>query len=301
MGIYYQEEKEVIGGICMNKKRRFNLKSKHLIVIMTLVCISLMVLAANTAAPIEQVRSAAGYLIVPFQKGINYVGSWLGDQTSGFTDSKKLTKENEELQQKVADLTEQNSELLQNQDELKRLQEMYDLDKAYSEYEKIGAQIISEDPTNWYESFVINKGSDDGIAVDMNVIGDGGLVGIVTAVGNDWATVRPLIDDSSNVSAQSASTGDTCIVAGDLTLTDEGLLQFFQLYDKDDKVQVGDKIVTSNVSDKFLKGILIGYISEIEYDSNHLTKSGTIIPVADFRHLQEVLVIKQLKQTGGEE
>lgn len=90
-------------------------------------------------------------------------------------------------------------------------------------------------------------------------------------------------------------------MAGDLTLTDEGLLQFFQLSDKDDKVQVGDKIVTSNVSDKFLKGILIGYISEIEYDSNHLTKSGTIIPVADFRHLQEVLVIKELKQTGGEE
>ena len=58
--------------------------------------------------------------------------------------------------------------------------------------------MISKDPGNWYSTFVINRGSDDGIQVDMNVLADGGLAGIVTEVGKDWATVRSIIDDSSN-------------------------------------------------------------------------------------------------------
>ena len=75
----------------------------------------------------------------------------------------------------------------------------------------------------------------------------------------------------------------------------EGKINLVKLTDTADKVSVGDKIVTSDVSDRFLPGILIGYISEIGMDSNNLTKSGTITPVVDFRHLHEVLVIKQLK------
>ncbi|MEI3246638.1 MAG: rod shape-determining protein MreC [Lachnospiraceae bacterium] len=139
------------------------------------------------------------------------------------------------------------------------------------------------------------------MTVDMNVIADGGLVGIITETGPDWATVRSIIDDSSNVSAMCSSTLDTCLVTGDLTLMDEGKLQFIQLNDKDDAVSVGEKIVTSNISDKFLKGILIGYISDISTDANNLTKSGYLVPVVDFAHLQEVLVIKAVKQTGKDD
>ena len=98
-----------------------------------------------------------------------------------------------------------------------------------------------------------------------------------------------------------SSTLDTCLVTGDLTLMDEGKLQFIQLNDKDDAVSVGEKIVTSNISDKFLKGILIGYISDISTDANNLTKSGYLVPVVDFAHLQEVLVIKAVKQTGKDD
>jgi rod shape-determining protein MreC len=63
---------------------------------------------------------------------------------------------------------------------------------------------------------------------------------------------------------------------------------------------VGGSVVTSNISSKFLPGILIGYISELNEDSNKLTKSGTVTPVVDFKHLQEVLVILELKEVGNE-
>lgn len=193
-------------------------------------------------------------------------------------------------------LTEENSLLVQDKEELARLRELFDLDKQYDEYEKVGARVIAKESGNWFQLFTIDKGSNDGIKRDMNVISGGGLVGIVTEVGPNWSTVRSIIDDNSNVSAMVSTTSDGCIVAGDLRLIDEGSLNIVKLVDADNKVHVGDKIVTSYISEKFLPGILIGYISELNNDANNLTKSGYITPVVDFRHLQEVLVILELKE-----
>ncbi|MGI6006938.1 MAG: rod shape-determining protein MreC [Ruminococcus sp.] len=284
----------------MKKKNRFSIKTKHWITIMTVICIGLIALAASSRFSFAPVQQGAGYIISPFQKGINAMGNWLRDQTSGFQSAKELKAENDKLKEQIASLTEENNKLLQNQDELDRLTKLYQLDEDYTEYDKVAAQVISKDPGNWYSTFVINKGSDDGIAVDMNVLADGGLAGIVTEVGKDWATVRSIIDDSSNVSAMVASTSDNCTVTGNLLLMEEGKLNFIQLRDPDDEVQTGDTIVTSDISEKFLKGILIGYIDEIEDDPNDLTKTGYLIPVVDFEHIHEVLVITELKNAGGE-
>lgn len=90
------------------------------------------------------------------------------------------------------------------------------------------------------------------------------------------------------------------MVRGDLEQYAEGMIRFEMLIDNADRVVEGDKIVTSNVSDKYLPGILIGYIAKVNVDSNNLTKSGLITPAVDFEHLEEVLVITQLKQTIGE-
>ncbi len=204
-------------------------------------------------------------------------------------------EENQQLQDKVDELTAQNSQLTQDLDELDRLEQLYDLDQQYSEYDKVAAQVIAMDDENWFSTFTINRGTDDGIQVDCNVITEGGLVRDRSGSGKKLATVRSIIDDSSNVSAMTMSTSDRCIVSGDLRLINEGKLQFIHLKDNDDKIQEGEKIVTSDVSEKFLPGILIGYVSEIQEDPNNLTKTGTLTPVVDFEHIREVLVIKELK------
>ncbi|HJC15506.1 MAG TPA: rod shape-determining protein MreC [Candidatus Fusicatenibacter intestinigallinarum] len=283
----------------MNKKKKFQMKSKHLLVLMTFLCISAILLTFTQVVSVSPLREAASRVIVPFQNGINQVGSWMSGKLEAFRNTEELAAQNQELEQKIAQLTEENTRLTQNQNELQRLQELYQLDQDYSEYDKVAAQVISKDPGNWYDTFVINKGSADGIERDMNVIAAGGLVGLVTEVETNCATVRSIIDDSSSVSAMAVSTSDTCVVSGDLRLMDEGKLAFSQM-SAENTVAVGEQIVTSNISDKYLRGILIGYISEVEEDSNHLTYTGYITPAVDFRHIQEVLVIKQLKQTEGE-
>lgn len=283
----------------MNKKKKFQMKSKHLLVLMTFLCISAILLTFTQVVSVSPLREAASRVIVPFQNGINQIGTWMSGKLEGFQNVEELAAQNKELEQRVAELTEENTRLAQNQEELARLQELYQLDQSYSEYDKVAAQVISKDPGNWYDTFVINKGSADGIEKDMNVIAGGGLVGLVAEVETNCATVRSIIDDSSSVSGMTASTSDTCIVSGDLRLMDEGKLAFSQM-STENAVAVGEQIVTSNISDKYLRGILIGYVSEVTEDSNHLTNTGYITPAVDFKHIQEVLVIKELKQTKGE-
>ena len=285
----------------MKKKSRHKLKTKHLITMMTILCLGLIVLSLSSRFSFAPVRSALGYVVVPFQNGINQVGTWMNDQKNGFQDMKSLAEENEKLKEQIDELKVKNSNLVQDQEEAERLRALYNLDQEYSEYEKIGAQVIGKDTGNWYSTFIINRGSADGVQEDMNVIADGGLVGIVTGTGAHWATVRSIIDDSSNVSASVTSISRNCMVTGDLEMMDDGKIRFIQLTDKENQAQEGDKVVTSSVSNKFLKGILIGYIGDIQNDSNNLTKNGTIIPAVDFSNLQEVLVIKQLKQQANEE
>ena len=282
----------------LKKKFRFriHLKSKHLLAIMTFFCVSAIVATLASGVTSAPLKEAAGLIIVPFEKSIASIGQWMTDVQDSFREKEDLIQQNEELQTTVDTLTEQNNVLLQDQAELARLEQLYELDEEYTDYPKVAARIISKDPGNWYDTFMINRGSNDGIRVDNNVIAGKGLVGIVTEVGSNWATVRSIIDHSSNVSAMTVSTDDICVVEGDLELIDEGKLRFSQLYDREDKVSVGERIVTSNISDKYVEGLFIGYVSEIELDTNNLTKTGTLVTPVDFQHLKDVFVITANKQ-----
>ncbi len=285
--------------IVKRKGEKFTIPAKYLLCTFTILCTLMMLLTFNTNIFSGPLNTVVGYVVVPFQKGISSVGSWLSTRSEELVQIRALLEENEELRRQISELTMENTQLQQNQYELNTLRDLYELDGQYAEYEKVGARIIARDAGNWYHSFTIDKGEEDGIMVDMNVIAggeSGGLVGRVVSVGPNWAKVVSVISDNSNVSGQMLATGDKLIVSGDLELMQDGEIRFSQLLDSAGVVAVGDKIVTSDISDKYLPGILIGYIGEINLDSNKLTKSGTVIPAVDFEHLDEVLVILELKQ-----
>lgn len=245
----------------------------------------------------DPLRTGVGYLLVPIQSGVNAVGAGIYKDLTDYGELKTALSEKEELEQRVGELIEENNRLQAGQQELNRLRELYQLDQEYMQYETTGARVIAKDSGDWFQVFRINKGSEDGVQVDSNVIAGGGLIGIVTDVGANYATVRSIIDDLSRVSAMGLRTGDKCIIAGDLTLYRDGRLSITNIT-KDGDIQDGDQIVTSNISSKFLPGILIGYAADITIDSERLTKSGYLIPAADFDDLQEVLVITEIKETG---
>ena len=270
--------------------------------ILTGLCVLLMIITFRTDLFEGPLRTVAGYVVVPFQNGIASVGGYLYDRAEEMGRLQDALDENARLQEEVANLTMENAQLQQERYELESLRELYDIDEATSEYEKTGARVIASDATNWFYSFTIDKGSDDGIEVDMNVIAGGGLVGRVVSVGPNYARVLSIIADNSNVYGTVLTTSSNLLVSGNLqSVMTDGVISFEQLSDREDQVQTGDKVVTSNISSKYLPGIPIGYIGSIETAANNMTKYGTITPAVDFQHLQEVLVILETKQQVPDE
>ena len=265
----------------MKKKNQTSVTNRYILLGLSLFCVLMMLLSSFSDKVGGPFRAVANVTVIPFQQGINQIGRWLGDMTDNFDTMEQLRSENEKLQEQVDNLIMENNNLQAEQSELERLQELYQLDQNYADYEKTAAHVIGKDSGNWFHSFTIDKGSRDGIEVDMNVMAQSGLVGIVVDVGPTWAKVRSIIDDSTNISGMALSTSDTCIVSGDLSLMSEGQIRFEQMENNDNVVAVGDQIVTSYISDKYLQGILIGYVSEVNVDSNNLTRSGYITPAAD--------------------
>lgn len=286
--------------VVKRKRDKFSIPSKYLLLLLTGVCIILMAITFLTDYSSLPLNKVVGYAVVPFQKGVTSVGTWISTRVDELGELKVILEENQELKKQIDELTIQNTQLQQDKYELNNLRELLQLDEQYSSYEKVGARVIARDSGNWFHAFTIDKGLEDGLAVDMNVIASGGLVGRIIDIGDNWAKVNSIINDDSNVSGMTLASSDTMIVTGSLQFMSEGVIGFAQLNDSKGHVELGDKVVTSNISDKYLPGILIGYISDMEQDSNNITKSGKITPAVDFAHLEEVLVILETKQQIAE-
>ena len=274
-------------------------RSKYILIGLSVFCILLIGISSVNDGFLAPLRNGVGYVLTPIQSGVNRAGSAAYEKLRNYSNLQDALQENEELKSQVAALTEENGRLQQEQFELDRLRSLYGLDQEYMQYQKVGARVIAKDSGDWFQIFRIDKGSNDGIRKDMNVIAGGGLVGIVTDVGANYATVRSIIDDSSEVYSMAMQSGVNCVVEGDLTLYKEGRLRLTHIPLEGD-VKEGDRIVTSNISSVFLPGLFIGYAADISIDNNRVTRSGYLIPAAQFDTLQEVLVITDLKSELSE-
>ena len=284
------------------RNRNNKLPARFTLLIMTGVCFLTIFLSLTLNISGGPLQDAAGYVFVPMQKGINNLGNSISDKITEFRTLGKIKSENKKLKKQVEELTTQLTTNKLEQYELNNYRELFDLDAKYPTYQKHAARVIEQDSGNWFSTFTIDKGKKDGVDVGMNVLAGSGLVGIVTDAGNNYAKIRCIIDDSSKVSCMVSTTEDNLTVSGNIkTMNENKVITFTELKDDDGKVQVGDPVVTSYVSDRYQQGILVGYVTSVENNSNNLTKSGTITPVVDFEHIENVMVITQLKNTGSDD
>ena len=282
-------------------QKKLRIPSKYILFSISGICIMLMLASATLNISGGPLYSVASTIFTPMQNGINAVGRKLVLVTNNLKSKQELIAENEALKEQITSLEEELYNTILDVYELENLKELYEIDQEYEEYEKIGAKVIASDSSNFFTTFIINKGSEDGIKENMNVLAGNGLVGIVTEVSSHSATVKSIISDNSNVSAMVLGSSDHMVVSGNLyTMNENSTISFSQLRDDGEYAQVGSSVVTSYISDRYLPGLLIGYISEIHEDNNQLTKSGTITPAVDFTHVEDVLVILELKQDTTE-
>lgn len=283
-------------------RRKKEYSPKMLLVILTLICAALLGVSCLYHDAVKPFQNIFASFVIPMQDGINTAGNWVSDNVGSFKTINELEEENKVLSQRVDALTDQNESYKKQLEDLDELNELVKLGQDYDQYETIAANVISSGSGNWFEEFIINKGTKDGILENMNVITQGGLVGIISEAGENYAKVRSIIDDSSNVSAMSSSTSDTCIVMGNQeTMSEDSVIEVSHI-SKNSKMKDGDQLVTSHISSKFLEGLTIGTVKDITVDSGMLTKSAKLVPAVDFEHIKQVLVITQLKEVPeGEE
>lgn len=287
--------------VIKKKGEKFTLPSKYLLFILTILCCVLLIATFTTDVFNKPLNVVVNYLIVPYQKGISAIGNRLSEKKDELISITELMEENAELKSKIEKLEDENTKLMQDKYELNNLRDLFELDAQYESYEKTGARVIYHDSSNWFSDFIVDKGYNDGIELNMNVICGNGLVGYVSMVGPDWSKVTSIISDSTNVSGTVLAYSENIIVSGSLESLNDGVILFSQLIDSEEKVSKGDKVVTSTISDKYLPGILIGYINSVYDDSNNLTKSGFIVPAVDFENIEEVLIILDLKKNITED
>ncbi len=282
--------------VIKRKGEKFTLPSKYLLFILTIVCCIMLVTTFATDIFNKPLNYMVNYIIVPYQRGISAIGLRLSSKKDELVSINQLVEENTSLKNKIAELENENTRLMQDKYELNNLRDLFNLNSQYEMYSKTGARVIYHDSSNWFSSFIVDKGSNDGIELNMNVISGSGLVGYISMVGPDWSRVTAIISDTANVSGTVLASSDNLIVSGSLELINSGYISFSQLLDDDNRAGVGDKVVTSNISDRYLPGILIGYLNTIENDSNNLTKSGYLVPAVDFENIEEVLIILDQKK-----
>lgn len=268
---------------------KFLKKNKKIfITFFIILCIALGMFSFNRLSP-SLFEKSLGFIITPMQDAISSSTTWIKQKFDILSDLKRLTNENETLKLELELKTQEINRLKQLERENQKLSKLLDTSSRYSEYSTITSNIIAKDPSNMYESFVIDKGEKDGIKKNMVVLAFGGLVGKVEEAGQTYAKVSSIINGTYSVSSKTVRTDDEGFVKGDISNKGTCKMEYI---DKDADIKEGDEIVTSHLSNIYPAGITIGYVTSVSLDSdNKLSKTAIIKPSVDFKHLEKVLVI----------
>lgn len=239
---------------------------------------------------VTSLENVLGALITPVQLVLHGAGNAVGDRVSPLVDvwsyeaqNAELKAENEKLREELIKATLTSQEL----NNLADLRASLNYAKSQNINNYVTSDIIAKDPGNWYNLFVINAGSKQGILKNSTVLCGEGLVGLVYEVGDDWSKVIGIIDNKSAVGFEIMDIQNNFDgrVVGNLDGTLKGYL-----YDPQAVVHTGQKIITSGLG-IYPRGILIGEIREVIVNKDSLLKEIVVEPEVNFLKLERVFVI----------
>jgi rod shape-determining protein MreC len=207
----------------------------------------------------------------------------------------ELEAENRELRAQISQMEEQVrlSEAALKENE--KLRELLKLSVKNDSFEFVDAMVISWASSNWSSSFFIDKGTRSGLSVGDCVTTEEGLViGLITEVNANSATVKTLIDSSTAIGALLQDASITAVAEGDFELMTKGCLKLTYIFDNSE-VLIGDTVLTSGSGGVYPSGLVIGKITELKTDSTGYDDYGVITPAADLSSLTEVFIIKNFE------
>jgi rod shape-determining protein MreC len=269
---------------------RFLRRNKKLILLIFIITCIVLIFASSFLS-FGFISDTFEFIVIPIEKFCNSSINWVGSKFYLVTNIFEIENENIQLKEKIEqyNLNEQRFKMIEAEN--KKLTNLINISQNYPNYEMTGAKVIAKDTSKLFNIFIIDKGLNDGLKNNMVVLDSNGVVGKITECRNNFSKVSSIIDDKSSLSIKNFRTDDLGFAKGDLKLKQDGLCQI-EFLDAAAQIIEGDEIVTSNLSEIFPPGLLVGHVQKIESNSNTIT--AILEPVADLKHLENVLVITKV-------
>ena len=277
--------------------RRKNLKTKHILIIIIIIVIMILAIFSFTLKEDRQLNKFE-FLIkdttTAVTKVISYPFNWV---FSKINDYKELVNIREKYQALLPEVDRIDSLKVENEELRKQLESMkkeLSIDYTINDYEFLNATVISRNISYWYNTITIDKGSYNGVEIDMVVVNSDGLIGKIVSTTTFTSEVKLLTTGDTNNKISIAISSNNKKLYGLIskynyktnTLEVEGI-------SNTKTVTIGDYVYTSGLGGIFPSGIIIGKVSEITTDEYDLTKIIKVEPIADFNNINYVAILKR--------
>jgi len=235
-------------------------------------------------------KNIVGTVTFPVRWCITAVADGFAGFGTYFQSVDALVEENEKLRRELDAMQErlEEAELLEGENE--RLRAYLGMKKKYPSFQMEEGRVVSYSSGNYITTFTLDRGSMQGIEVNMPVVTLDGIVGQVTAVGMNWCMVSTLIETATSVGAYLPRSGVRGVVSGDYSMRYDGVCKI-EYVDPDADIRVGDKVVSDGMSSVYPANLEIGYVTAVEINEYTRTPVATVQPSVDLSSLEWVMVI----------
>ena len=248
--------------------------------------------AAARDGRIGFVQNVAGILKSPIQKVLSSAVNWFDSMYGYIYDYDSLLAENESLRSQLADAQKSARDGIEASEENSRLRKLLELREKHTDYVMESCKVVLWSSSNWSSAFTISKGASSGIEMGDPVITEyGAVVGQITELGTNWATVSTLIDVDMSVGAFVGATGNSGMVVGEYSFMRDKTAKLTYLADGA-QIFVGDDVLTSGSGGAFPAGLMIGTLTAVQTEAGGQIEYGIVEPQANLDSLVQVFVIK---------
>ncbi|MCL2286507.1 MAG: rod shape-determining protein MreC [Firmicutes bacterium] len=261
-----------------------------------IICIGAVILTVNPSVASSGsnfLQRGLSYIIAPMQRGASAAISWIRGNFSAMTDNQQLLQQIRTLQEENNILRVENDMYRLAAEEIDELIALLEIRRQYDNLPMIGARVIGADIIDWYHRFTVDRGTNDGIANNMAVIGDGGLLGVIRRADPGRSHFISVIDSGFSVAVMSTRTGDIGMASGNLQLMQQNRMRMDRI-EATAQIMPGDELRTSIHSSIFPPGILVGTVESIHPNPDGHTRHAIIRPAASLDNIEMVLIVTEV-------
>ncbi len=271
-----------------NKNRKRNKKNKFLIILWILVIIILLVIFSKINIP--GISNVAGQITGSFSDVFGSIKGVFSNGFEYFGNTKKLKEENSKLEEEIEELKYKLLEIDTIKADNDNLRDKLNIKERYNHFEIIYADIVIKNYDNFDETFVVNKGTKDGVKQKQTVITEDGLLGYISSAQETTSIVTTILDPNVSVGVEIASVNKNALVKGDFSLKNEAKLKLTYI-PIDTEVSVSETVYTSGIGEVYPKGIPVGTIEEVINKKNEIDRYAIVKPLADINNVKSVGII----------